>query len=52
MGHLIIASGHYFAQQEATNEGACMEAAEEHGVGDQADMCDAGHLGCPNCPRQ
>lgn len=50
MDHLIIASDRYFAEQEATNEGACMEAAEEHGVGNKADMCDAGHPGCPSCP--
>lgn len=38
-------------EQEAAYYGACFEAAEKTGLSiEQAEECDEGSLGCPDCP--
>jgi hypothetical protein len=41
----------YIADWEAAEAGKCFEAAEKHGMTPlQAEDCDDGDKGCPECP--
>jgi hypothetical protein len=41
----------YVADWEAAEMGKCFEPAEKHGLTPlQAEDCDDGHHGCPECP--
>lgn len=42
---------HLIAQHEAANTNACRECAVKNGhTIDEADNCDDGNVGCPDCP--
>jgi hypothetical protein len=46
-----IAAERYFADEESANEAACFGTAQEAGFSiEQAENCDDGDVGCPNCP--
>ena len=45
------AADRYFDTEIQENEDACYGTAVENGFSvDQADNCDDGDVGCPNCP--
>lgn len=51
MDRNIIAINHYYAGNEAAAAVACYSAAAYHGLSNsQADACEDGRSGCPNCP--
>lgn len=51
MDHNVNAASRHVADEEVHHEAACHRVARSHGrTAEQAEACDAGSVGCPDCP--